>query len=509
MTASKIFFLFCLSFIVGIGVSSFVQISQPLMLGFIILGLILISVFWSLPAPPPSAAGRGEGRKKLVVIGFCILFLVLGIWRHQLAELKIQKSELIKYNDQAQKVTLIGIVIKEPDIRETHTKLTIQPEEIYTENGSRCIEGRVLITTRRYPEYQYGDKLKITGQLETPEEFEDFNYKDYLAKDKIYSVIYFPEIEKIVSNQESQIYAKILNFKNKAREIIYQNLSPPQSSILGAVILGDKQRMSEDLKEKLNRTGLRHITAISGMHISIFTIILMEVLIWFGFWRKQAFYLTLIILFLFILMIGFPASAIRAGIFGAMFLLAQQVGRLKVYSRAIVFAAVLMLIVNPLLLKLDVGFQLSFLAVIGIAYLGPVFNKWFRRIPILTLRNILAMTLSAQVFTLPVLIYNFGRFSLVAPITNILIVPLLSYIMILGFIFVLLGAVWSFLAWLISWPVWLSLTYIVKINDLFSQLSFSYQTLQISWVWLIIAYIVLGFLTCHLYKKATLPDFIY
>ena len=229
MTTSKIFLYFCLSFVGGIFLNSIITISQLLMLGFLILGILLISVLWQY--------------KKFVIIGFCILLLVAGIWCHQQAELRMMNNELRRYNDSDQKITLIGQVIKEPDIREKNIKLTIKPDNI---------EGKVLVTTNRYPEYRYGDKLKITGNLKTPLEFEDFNYQDYLAKDGIYSVIYWPEIELIERNRGSFVYAKILSFKNKLRESIYQNLSPPQSSILGAVILGDKSRIPQEWKEKLN-----------------------------------------------------------------------------------------------------------------------------------------------------------------------------------------------------------------------------------------------------------------
>jgi len=193
--------------------------------------------------------------------------------------------------------------------------------------------------------------------------------------------------------------------------------------------LGDKRRLSEELKEKLNIAGVRHITAISGMHIMILSGVLMYLAMALGLWRGQAFYFALIILILFIIMVGLPASAVRAGIMVFFYLLAEKVGRPKSGSRAIVFAATCMLIANPLLLKLDVGFQLSFLAVMGITYLMPLLQKFLKF-------RLLAMTLSAQVFTLPILIYNFGYVSFAAPITNILIVPLLPFIMGLGFVFV-------------------------------------------------------------------------
>ena len=481
MTASKILLYFCLSFISGIFLSSFLKISQIYLLGFLIFGIFLISALWQY--------------KKFVVIGFCILFLAGGIWRHQFAELRITNNELGKLNGQKQNVTLIGIVVAEPDLRENNVKLTIKPEKI---------EGKILVTTNLYPEYQYGDRLKINGKLETPLAFEDFNYRDYLAKDGIYSVMDWPKIELIERNQGNFVYAKILNFKNKLRESIYRNLSPPQSSILGALILGDKRQMSADLKQKLNVAGVRHITAVSGLHVAILTSILMTLLMGLGLWRQQAFYFAIILITLFIVMTGLQPSAIRAGIMGGLFLFAQYLGRMNTSSRTIVFAATLMLVQNPLLLKLDVGFQLSFLAMMGIIYFLPIFQDFLRKIPnFLQLRSLLAMTISAQIFTLPILIYNFGYLSLVSPITNVLIVPLLPYVMGLGFTFGIAGLIFQPLGWILSLPCWLLLTYLIKIIDFFSQ-PWAFKSLEISWVWLIISYLILGLVTWRLQESQKL-----
>lgn len=435
MAASRIFLFFCLSFVFGVAASSFLTISQILLLGFLILGIFLVSVFWQ--------------RKKLVVVGFCLLFLALGVWRHQAVI-----SETI--HPLEKETTFIATVIQEPDVREDNAKLTLREAE------PRSIQGKILVTVNRYPEYQYGDKLKITGKLQIPQEFPDFNYQDYLAKDGIYSVMYYPKVELVAANQGNFIYAKILQLKDRLREPIEQNLSPPQSSILAALLLGDKRKMSADLKEDLNQAGVRHITAISGMHVMILMGILMYLGLGLGLSRSRSFYFTLLLLGLFIVMIGLPSSAVRAGIMGGFFLLAQKLGRPQAGVRAVVFAAVGMLAFNPLLLKSDVGFQLSFLAVMGIIYLTPFLQRFLKF-------RVLAMTLAAQIFTLPILIYNFGYFSKVAVLTNVLIVPLLAYLMGLGFIFILAGLIFQPLGWLLSWPIWLLLTYITKIVEFFSK----------------------------------------
>ena len=320
----------------------------------------------------------------------------------------------------------------------------------------------------------------------------------------------WPEIEVLgrenYRGPSSVIYAKILQVKEKLRKSIYQNLSPPRSTILGAMILGDKSRLSDDLKEKLNIVGLRHITAISGLHVTILTGILMAILIGLGFWRQQAFWFSIILIALFIIMSGLQSSAVRAGIMGGLFLLGQHLGRNSLSSRSIVMAAALMLAHNPFLLKLDVGFQLSFLAIMGIIYLLPFFRELLIKIPTaFQLRNVLAMTLSAQIFTLPILIYNFGHFSLMAPIANVLIVPLLPFVMLSGFIFAIAGTFFQPLGWVFSWPAWGLLTYLVKLVEWLSGFSWSYLSVEnFHWTWLVILYLALVLIVRRLQESRKL-----
>jgi len=451
-------------------------------------------------------------KSKIIYFGFCLVLIVLIVWRYQVLELEIKNDELRRYNDLEEEIILIGRVVKEPDVRETNTKLTI---EARLPDGNQ-VSSKILVTVSRYPEYKYGDELKIIGKLQTPVVFEDFNYKDYLKKDGIYSVIYYPKVEllktKVIRGPTSGIYAKILDFKDKLRQSIYRSLSPPQSSILGAMLLGDKSRMSLELKEKLNIAGVRHVTAVSGMHVLILSTILMSFLLGLGFWKGQAFYISIIIIFLFILMTGFQASGVRAGIMGGLFLLGQKIGRRSVSSRAVVITAGIMLVINPLLLFYDVGFQLSFLAVLGIIYLSPIFKRWLRFVPevkFFNFRSILIMTFSAYIFTLPILIYNFGRVSLAGPLTNILILPFIYWIMIFGFIFGIIGIFWQSLAWILSWPAWFLLTYLVKIVDIFSK-SWAAKTIDnVHWLWLVIVYLVLGSFVWYLNRRENLGSLRY
>ena len=169
-----------------------------------------------------------------------------------------------------------------------------------------------------------------------------------------------------------------------------------------------------------------------------------------------------------------------------------------------------MLLVNPFLLRYDVGFQLSFLAVLGIIYLGPIFKKMLNFIPeerLVNLRSIITMTFSAQVFTLPILIYNFGYFSLVSPLSNILIVPILPLIMMMGFIFLLLGTIYSPLIWLFALPVYLLLKYLTSVISFLSKIPLASLSFQMPWFYLLIFYSILIYIVYRLNKSASCDSF--
>ncbi len=415
------------------------------------------------------------------------------------------QTELIDYNDTENKTIISGYIIKEPDKRSSNVKLTIKTIGIEHQNKIKKISGKILVTTNRYPEYKYGDKLIITGKLKAPVVFEDFNYPGYLAKDKIYSVMYYPQIEATGNNYGNFFYKTIYSLKNKIKKSVEKIMPLPEVAILEALILGNKKGLTDNLKNQLNISGTRHITAISGMHIIILIKALMTVLIIVGFWRGQAFYFTLAIIALFIVMVGAPASAVRAGIMGGVLIFAEKIGRLNSSDRAVVFVATVMLVLNPLLLKFDVGFQLSFLAVLGIIYLKPIFDKFFNKILPKKFnqwlgqskfrketKSIISMTIAAQFGALPILVYNFGRISFISLLANILILPALPYIMGAGFIFAFSSVIWPVLGKILIWPVWFGFFYITKIIELFSKIPFaSKQILSLHWIWLIMYYVLL------------------
>ncbi len=457
--------------------------------------------------------------KSNILFIICLIFIG-GVFLVSPKIIEKNKNPLMNYNDSEKDFLFVGKVIKEPEIKSDNTKLTIKTKE-----------GKILITTGNYPEYSaqggpasgwnYGDVLEIKGKLKTPSVFEEFNYKNYLAKEGVYSVMYWPKIEILERNKGSFIYQTLFKFKNKMNEAIEKIMPFPEASLLEGLILGNRQIFSQNMKNALSITGTSHIVAVSGMNIVILSNILMFVLIGLGLWRHQAFYFVLGLIFLFIIMVGAPVSAIRAGIMSGILLFAQKIGRLGNATRIIIFAAAIMLLFNPLLLRYDVGFQLSFLAVLGLIYLKPVldgllnkilpsqFLKWIEKKEFCKgIKDAITTTLAAQFAVLGILIYNFGRISFISPVVNVLVVPLLPYITAIILTFSGATFIWSLLGRILLWPAYFVTTYILRLIEWFSKIPFAAKEIKnVHWVWLVGYYVLLiGFLIW--YKKRKSPQHV-
>jgi len=455
------------------------------------------------------------------MIFFCLFFILGGLFRAQGVAVSEDKlTEIMKCADQ--KITFQGTIDKEPQIKNGKQKLVLNnfESDIY---GCR-LQGKILIYTDKYPEYHYGDVLKVSTKIKIPESFDGFDYRSYLFSQGIYYLAYYPEINflgndynlkppptpsllrrGVRTNRDSSLskkyYAQILSFKKNLTDLNKSIYPQRQASVINAMVLGNKTEVSQEVLESFNLTGTRHIIAISGLHITIITIMLMYFLLAAGINRNQAFYFAALLIAFFIIMIGLPSSAVRAAVMGGMVLLAIRVGRLNSSLNAIVFAAAGMLLINPNLLRHDVGFQLSFAAVLGIIYLFPILEEYSKKIikndtaAYRFLRSIILITLSAQIAALPILVGSFENLSLISVLANALILPLAPAVILGSFLVMAVGAASLFLGQILSWPIWLMVTYQMEVIDYLSD--FSWSAVEIknfpAWTVAIYYFLLVGF----------------
>lgn len=461
----RIFYCVCITYIVGILLVSFFPQSMSAF-AFIYFCIFIVA----------SSMVVNIRSEKLKLIFIIISVLFFAIWRYAIYLPQNTPDKIWHYNGQT--ITFRGFVNKEVDLRQKNQKLEILTSEIVSDNPKK-INGKILVTTELFPLYAYGETLEITCELKKPEPFSGFDYDRYLARHDIFSVCYYPKIIKIENinklTPKQHFYKNIFLFKAKMRRTIEGGLKKSEADFAKAIILGDMNAISKEWQTIFSRAGISHIVSISGTHISILAVIIMSFLLNIGMKRKHAFYITNIFLFIYIVIIGMPASAMRAGLMGFCVLWALKLGRINKIVNSLVLSAVILLLIKPLLLRDDIGFQLSFLAILGIVYIQPYIKKYAKKILgeklaeqkiIKILIDVFGITFAAQFFTIPIIYYNFGSISLIAPITNLLVLWVFPPLMIFLLLAMFLG--WLFPAWLvvIFFPAKIFLSYILFISNL-------------------------------------------
>lgn len=416
--------------------------------------------------------------------------LFLGIISFQISDYYGQKNSSAYLNGRFIKTT--GIVYDEPEFKESSVWLRVELKDGY--------QGKILIKTKPYAkDFQYGDEIGFEGKLEEPQNFLDFDFKAYLAKEGIYSIVNYSKLEIVKNNQGSAIKSTLLKIKNSFEEKINEILPEPESSFLGGLLLGERQSMSQDLKEKMQKSGTTHLVALSGYNITIICSAVLSLLLFFGLRRNIAFWLSVLFIISFVLMTGASASVVRAGIMGILFLLSQRIGRLYHPRNALFLAGIVMILVNPKILRFDFAFQLSFAATLGLIYFYPFFGRIFKsdQPSFLSWRSILATTLSAQLAVLPLIILRFGYFPVVSPLSNIFILSLIPVTMLLGFLTGVLGFVFSGLAGVFGFLPYLLLKAEILIISFFGSLKFAIISLDKirEWIfWLAVGAVILLFI---------------
>jgi ComEC/Rec2-related protein len=439
-----------------------------------IIFLIIAAAFW-----------RKKNKRAIFIWA---AFLFFGIWRFAIS-LPVNSPEQIFYYNGL-KEEFVGVVSAEPATKGKSQKLEVSSFELeipssgkggrpalsVAEGGGLGVEGNVLVIASAYPQYNFGDVLQITCKLERPKNFADFDYEKYLAAQGIYSTCSFPQISDLNLKTLSPEFLKreksltrfnflfggIYKIREALSATIDNGLTEPDAGLLKAFILNDPT-VPDDLNIYFRQSGLAHIVAISGSHISELIGIAFFCLLFLGINRRRAFWFCVPIIIFYVALVGSPASALRAGIMGFLVLLAMYLGRLSRLDYTLALSGVAMLLFNPMLVIADAGFQLSFLAVLGMIYLYPVFDKWLSQLHpappegldfagqansdpkenkiLKIIRQTFALTLAAQVFTAPILVFGFHQISLVAPLANLFALWAAPFIMISAFIAMALSAI--------------------------------------------------------------------
>ncbi len=295
-------------------------------------------------------------------------------------------------------------------------------------------QGKISVTTRNYPSYRYGDVVSLGGVLSEPQQDDRYDEKDFLAKDKIFSTMIFPAIDIVGFSPPSSILSFLFNVKQGFEERIHAVFPEPQSTLAVGMLLGKEGTIDKTLYQEFQKSGVAHILVLSGYNITIVGVFIMallglmvsETIAWWG---------TVAGIILFTLMTGAEAPAVRAALMAIIVLVAKRNGRLSVGVSTLVWSAFLMTLWSPMILRWDRGFQLSFLATLGLVVVSPYLKKFVKWIPeALGIRESAMATISAQIFVLPLLLSWGGEVSFLAPIANILVLGVVPIAMFFSFV---------------------------------------------------------------------------
>ena len=471
MTRSKYFLLFCVAFISGIFFGSYLSVQIWVL--FLLAGFSITLVFLF------------KEDERLKVLFLLLIFILLGFAR--IESEKLNKVDILKINELNNKeVSISGKISLMPEIKNGKQKIII--EDVKDKASNKGIKGKIIVYTNRYPEYGLGDIIEVNGKVKIPEDFEGFEYRNYLLAKEIYYIIYYSDITQKGEN-ELGFYVQVSKFRKQSNNLIKKIFSEPQAGIVSAMTLAIKSNINKEVLEAFNRTGTRHVIAISGMHMAIVGLALMHILLAIGLNRNRAFYFAFLGIIFFVILVGFPPSAVRAAILSCLALFAERIGRLKNAGNAIVFAGALMLLYDPNLLRYDTGFQLSFTAVLGIIYIFPKFDLYFKKYSNrLKIKTMFLITISAQIATLPIIINSFGNFSLLSVFANILILPFVPIVMLGGLLLIIIGFANLSVAQILSWPIHLILFYQIEIIKFFASFDFGYLSFKNMSAWFIVIY---------------------
>ncbi len=443
---------------------------------------------------------------KKLEIKFIVLIVTsfgLGIYRYGLVFPVSETGRIEAFNNQ--NIQLIGTVNAEPDVRLDSVRYVLDASSVEARAGPGEIEGNILAVFDRYPRFNYGDVLKVTCTIKKPEPIVDevngkvFRYDLALARQDIFALCQKPILTKIGSGGANPVMSYILAFKNQLALRLEALWPEPYASFMAGLLYGYRGGLGP-LNDLFSKTGVAHIVAVSGFNISVIATLLLSICYYCRINRRHAFYVVGLYIFVFVIFTGASASVMRAGIMGFIVLLAKQVGRVSRIGPVLLLTAVIMTVQNPLVLLYDAGFQLSFLATLGLVYLNPILETYLNWLPEkFGLRENTISTTAATIATLPLILFQFGRLALLTIFVNIAVLWVIPILMATGFAALLGSLIHIYVGQALAWIGWAGMWYVISVVSWFGGISWAAPAVSFSLPLLITSYLILLYL---IFKKA-------
>ncbi len=351
-----------------------------------------------------------------------------------------------------------GTVSEEPLFYEDHDAYRLLVKTVETGDGRKNVQGTLLVKLYGANEenFRFGDMLRLRGVIAQPRGQRNpggFDYRFYLKSRGIDGLIY-PRaggVEKIGEGEIGFLADTAINLRSRMVEIIETNLPPPSSELLAAILFGQRHRLPDQIEHNFQRAGAGHLLAVSGLHVGLVAAMITG--LWGRLGLRGPFPLVIAVILVlgYAYLTGMRPSALRAAIMISLSLTALLLDRERDLPTAVAFAALVTLFVNPLLL-FGPGFQLSYAATLTLVYAHRPLGDLLGRLGVPDfLRMSLALILAAQLGVLPLCVYYFHHLPTGAVIFNLLLMPLIAFVIGLGLAGALIGLALPFLGTLFFW----------------------------------------------------------
>ncbi len=482
-----------ISFILGIITASLLALSANLWLG---TALALLFIFVLFRLPRFSANSFIKSFFILHPSPFILpIFFLLGSWWFQFRQPNIDAFHIAFYNDRSYEILVTGTLAEPPDYRDKYTNLHLKVEAVDSGSGDMPVQGFVLVRVPALTTYEYGQRVRVRGNLKTPPEDEEFSYRDYLARQNIHAYMSIANVTLLPGNGGNPFFVQTYKLKEKLLTNTYRLFQDPEASLLAGILFGVDTGLTRKLQDAFKNTGTSHIIAISGFNIAIIAGIFFSIFKnMFG--EKLGAAVAILGIIFYTLLVGADAAVVRAAIMGSLSLLARQLGRRNDGLNMLAAVALVMSINNPLVLW-DVGFQLSFFATLGlIIYAEPFSNFTNNLISKISKQDTsmfakiinenVVLTFAAQLTTIPIMAYHFKRISLISFIANPFILPAQPAVMIVSGLAVFTSLVIFPLGQLIAWFAWPFAAYTIRIVELFDRVPHASIYLGDSSIWIVL-----------------------
>lgn len=459
------FYTVTLGFLLGV-VGATLYSLYPVWAVWLLVLALALALIWRTDKQQRRDNEQAQGQKKLLLfLPLGLLALALGILRVDYAQ---KSAPTIAYENP---VTIKGVVSRDPEYRDTTTHIYLQTDQ-----------EELLIITDEAPRVAYGDQLAVSGDVTLPEPFVTdlnrlFRYDGYLKARGVYRVMFFPDTVTVTQyHNGSGVVAVLLKVKHYFTAALENALPPDSAALAEGLLLGEKRALGEYNETIFRRAGIIHIVVLSGYNVMLVVAFVMFLFSFFlpPRWRFVCGGLSIAA---FVIIVGASATVVRASVMAGLVLLADALGRHYAVWRALVLAAVLMVLWNPYILVYDPGFQLSFLATVGLVSIVPYFESNLST-GVLPLRfsELMLTTVAAQVAVLPLLLYQIGELSLVAVVVNALVLPMVPVAMLLSFLAGVSALFFAPLGEIVGIVAHWSLQYIYFIAEYFGSQSFAAVT---------------------------------